>query len=147
MKSIFLLILPLALVSCFMSTPLVESIDVPVKSWEFVDTEPLNLTIEKAIKEKFSWPTSPTLIVYKLLDGDTETRELKLTRKADRAEAPDEAIVVLIRDGFLDDSVRGDWHQIKFKRMTDNTWRFAEIRRASRCWRKGNNVFESGLCP
>jgi hypothetical protein len=57
-------------------------------------------------------------------------------------------IVTVLRDGFKDDSVRGDWTWIRLKRSQDGTWRVEEVRHANRCWRvKNTEVFSAELCP
>ena len=65
-----------------------------------------------------------------------------------RVEGADSATVVMIRDGFQDDSVRGDWHEVVFERQPDGTWRIAEARVAYRC-RRGENisVYQGDPCP
>jgi hypothetical protein len=56
--------------------------------------------------------------------------------------------IVCIRDGFLDDSVRGDWHELDLRRLPDGTWRVNEARIAIRCWRTENTeVYQDKPCP
>lgn len=121
--------------------------DVPVESLKQIDIKPFNLKIEEAVADGKTWPFSPALTVFKLLDGDTETQMLSLTQKANRIEAPDQVVVVLIRDGFLDDSVRGDYYRFLFYPMLDRSWRLAEMHRAWRCWRIESDSYRSDLCP
>lgn len=146
---LYLVILPLLITACSASLPHTgnESMDVHVKSWELLDISPLNSTIEEAVAAGKTWPSSPTLIVFELLGGDVDTRVFSLTQKANRIEVPDRIVVVLIRDGFIDDSVRGDWHQLVFYLMPDRTWRVGEVRRARRCWRIDTGSYQSDPCP
>jgi hypothetical protein len=47
-----------------------------------------------------------------LLVADADTRSVWLAEQGNRGEVSDTTVVIVIRDGFLDDSVRGDWHRI-----------------------------------
>ena len=122
-------------------------LDVPVESWESLDVGPLNAAIEEAIATGDSRASSPLLVVLDLLGGDMEARHLSLRQDYNRAEAPDSAYVVLARDGLLDDSVRGDWHELILHQVPDGTWRVAEARRAVRCRRPDTKSYRSGPCP
>lgn len=122
--------------------------DVTVESWDTLEVTPINQLIEEAVASDAEWPTSPLRITVELFGGDNDTRVLSLMEEKNRGEGDDTTIVVMIRDGFLDDSVRGDWHRIIYERHIDSTWRVAEVRRAFRCWRGHHlDAFSSQLCP
>jgi hypothetical protein len=106
-----------------------------VESYELVDIGGLNERIEAGIESGADWPTSPLAATIELLGGDTDTRRLSVTERKNRGEGADTTVVVIVRDGFLDDSIRGDWHRIVYVRQPDMTWRVREARRAFRCWR------------
>jgi hypothetical protein len=76
-----------------------------------------------------------------------QTRNLALRQEYNRAEEPDSVHVILVRDGLLDDSIRGDWHALILHRLPDSTWRVAEARRAVRCRRPDTKSYRSGPCP
>jgi len=64
------------------------------------------------------------------------------------SEAPAESRVTVIRDGLLDDSVRGERWDIKFQRTATGQWRISEVMRAWRCWRgPGADRFSATRCP
>ena len=109
-----------------------------VRSWSLVDVDPLNSHIDDAVTAGEDWPRSALLATLELFGGESDTRTLSLTVEGNRGEVPDTMIIVMTRDGFLDDSVRGDWHWTALHRKDDFTWRFHEIRRAFRCRRGGN---------
>jgi hypothetical protein len=123
-----------------------DPMDVPVESWESLDVGPLNGTIEEAIAARDSRTSSPLLIVLDLLGGDIEALRLSLRQEYNRPEQPDSVHVVLATDGWLDDSVRGDWHEFMLYRMPDGTWRVAQARRAVRCRRPDTGDYRSGPC-
>ena len=144
--SILLLFL---LVGCAASPPSAgDPLDVTVDSWRDVDVVPLNSRVEEAVDAGFDWPQSALYVTLTLLGGDADTRSLVLSEVANRGEAADTMVVVVARDGLLDDSIRGDWHRTVLYRVTDGTWRLHEMHRAFRCYRGGSlDAYSADLCP
>lgn len=64
------------------------------------------------------------------------------------AEAPTASRVTLLRDGLLDDSVRGERWEIALERSAEGAWRIKEVKRAWRC-RRGAQTgsFVATRCP
>lgn len=120
--------------------------DIPVKSSENVAASLFNNKIEHAVLNGEKWPFSPLKLVITLLDAEAETRELTIQKTADGAENAKHVVVTIIRDGFLDDSVRGDLHRFMLERKKDDTWRVSDVRRSRRCWRPEFNYFHEGKC-
>jgi hypothetical protein len=108
----------------------------------------LNGRLEKAVLSDEGWPSSPLQSTLQLFGDDTDAQAVVVEEMKNRVEGADSATVEMIRDGFLDDSVRGDWHEVVFERQTDGTWRVAEARVAFRC-RRGENtsVYQGEFCP
>ena len=122
--------------------------DILVESWEVVDTMPLNEQIDDAANAGFEWPKSALSVMLIILEGDEDTRRLTLSQVANTGEVPDEISFVMIRDGLLDDSVRGDWHQAILYRQDDGTWRLHELHRAFRCYRgESLDQYSGDVCP
>ncbi len=118
------------------------------ETWLPLEVVVLNRSIEEAVSAKEDWPQSPLLLVVHFLGGDLDTRSLVLREVKNRGEGADETKIVCIRDGFLDDSVRGDWHEFDLYRLSDGTWRVNSARFAIRCWRSENtDVFQAKPCP
>jgi len=143
------LLLLLVVVGCAAPPPSAgDPLDVPVDSWGEVDVAPLNSRVDEAVDAGLDWPQSALYVTLNLLGGDADTRSLALSEVANRGEAPDTMVVVVARDGLLDDSVRGDWHRTVLYRVTDGTWRLHEMRRAFRCYRGGSlDRYSADLCP
>jgi len=143
------ILLLLLLVGCVAPPPSAgDPLDVPVDSWRNVDVMPLNSRVDEAVEAGLDWPRSALYVTLNLVGGDADTRSLVLSEVANRGEAPDTMVVVVARDGFLDDSVRGDWHRAVLYRATDGTWRLHEMRRAFRCYRGGSlDRYSADLCP
>jgi hypothetical protein len=125
-----------------------QGLDVEVESWESVDIARLNARVGESVAAAETWAASPLRMTVELFGADVDTRVLWLTEKKNRGEGADTTVVTMVRDGFLDDSVRGDWHRIVYYRQADGTWRLHEMRRAFRCWRGRHlEAYSSQLCP
>lgn len=120
--------------------------DIPVKSSEIVATSLYNNKIEQAVRNGEKWPLSPLKLVITLLNAEAETREISILKTADVGENAKHVVVTIIRDGFLDDSVRGDLHRFMLERKDDETWRVSDVRKSRRCWRPEIKYFHSGKC-
>ncbi len=145
----FLLLGILFLASCAAAPgDLSERLQNEPASWATLDAAPLNKRVEEAVARQEPWPRSPLLVTLHLVGGDEDTRELVLKEIKNRGEGADSSKVVCIRDGLLDDSVRGDWHEFHLKRLPDGTWRVSEAKAAFRCWRSSDSdVYEARPCP
>jgi len=118
-------------------------------SYRLENIAPSNEKIEEAVKKGEAWPRDPILITMNLLMiSNDEARLLVMSKESSPAENPDRTEVTVIRDGLLDDSVRGDWHYFELRKMNDQGWRFTEIRRAFLC-RRGIQTEKLGkeFCP
>lgn len=117
-----------------------------VESYQSVEIAPLNQRVETAVSAGESWPRSPLRMTLELFGSDDETRSVRIDEVKNRGEGADTTTVTLVRDGFLNDSVRGSWERITFHRLSDGSWRVVEARRATRCWR-GDRVEAYGATP
>jgi hypothetical protein len=64
------------------------------------------------------------------------------------SEAPSASRVTVLRDGLLDDSIRGERWDISLERTSAGAWRIREVKRAWRCWRgEEANRFAATACP
>jgi len=147
MKHLFLGLL-IILAGCAQAGSRPEFARTPPESWAELDLGELNGRLEKAVLSGEEWPFSPLQSSLQLFGGDTDAQAVVIEEMKNRVEGADSATVVMIRDGFLDDSVRGDWHEVVFGRQADGTWRVTEARVAYRC-RRGDNtsVYQGELCP
>jgi hypothetical protein len=137
------------LAGCASSPPVAFPIQgLEVESWEPVETDDMNAQIDRAVAAGETWPQSPLLSTIELLRGDRDARVLRIDEEKNRAEGADTTVVVVIRDGLRDDSVRGDWHRVVYERVSDQKWRVHSARRAFRCHR-GHHLesFSSERCP
>jgi hypothetical protein len=144
----YIIFATILLVGCSTSTDNSSKLvqDIP-ESWSTIDSKRLNVQIEKAVASGKDWPRSPLLLTIQLIGGDVDTHSLSFKEIKSQGEGADSAKIVLIRDGFLDDSVAGDWHEANLHRLSDGTWRIVKLRIAIRCWRSENtNVYQKDRC-
>lgn len=123
-----------------------ESLGATVDEWQHVDPTPLNDALATARAEGEEWVDRPGQYVVQLFEvSGLLTYEASFT--ADRVEAPSRITLRLIRDGLLDDAVRGDVHVIDLRRHDGAQWRVVSHRRAMRCWRTGSDRYVTAPCP
>lgn len=86
-------------------------------------------------------------IVLKIV-GEFEGSTQHIIQVNEGGEAPSATHVTVLRDGLMDDSVRGERWDITLARTTASVWRIREVRRAWRCWR-GEQLdrFATVSCP
>ena len=147
MKPLFLGML-IIIAGCAQADSRPEFARTPPESWAELDLVELNGRLEKAVLSDEEWPSSPLQSTLHLFGGDSDAQAVVIEEMKNRVEGADSTTVVMVRDGFLDDSVRGDWHEVVFERQPDGTWRIAEARVAYRC-RRGENtsVYQGDMCP
>lgn len=80
------------------------------------------------------------------LAGPFEGSWQYITQVNKGAETPTASRVTLVRDGLLDDSVRGERWEIALDSTGTGAWRIREVRRAWLCWR-GTNTDRFSASP
>ena len=91
--------------------------------------------------------SAPLEIVLEIV-GEFEGSTQHIIQVNDDSEEPSASRVTVVRDGFMDDSMRGERWDIALERTTASVWRIREVRRAWRCWR-GEQLdrFATVSCP
>ena len=117
-----------------------------IKSWEIVKPNELNKNIQQAYKGNLTWVNKPELYVFNLIDL-TNLRKIAYEYSADNIESPKNIYISIMRDGFLDDSVRGDIQKIKLSKNSKGKWKVISIKKAISCWRRDKLIYSSELCP
>jgi hypothetical protein len=80
--------------------------------------------------------------------GPFEGRLQQVIQAHEGAESPTAARVTLLRDGLLDDAVRGERWEFALRRNASGRWQIDEVRRAWRCWRGAQtDAFGATRCP
>jgi hypothetical protein len=107
---------------------------VAEKAWIEIDPHVLNSKINQAYQSGLGWVKNPRLYVFELFYFD-EIKQFTYDYEVDNTESPQAITISLIRDGFLDDSVRGDLQRIHLGRDKGGAWSILSIKKAYRCWR------------
>lgn len=115
-----------------------------IVSWEQIPTNKFSNLISAAYRDKKSWAETPSLFANYLLDF-TELKSYKIEYIADSIEDNTGVTITIIRDGFLDDSVRGDIHVFRVEKKTSK-WSIVNVKKSTRCWR-GDGSYSNKPCP
>lgn len=89
---------------------------------------------------------SPVPLVLDLIGGTEETPRVLVDMSSEAKTDFNRVTVIVVRDGFQDDSVRGDWHEFKLTRAADGVWTVIAARRAYRCWRGTFKEYSDRTC-
>ena len=91
---------------------------------------------------------SAALEIMLTIVGEFEGSTQHIIQVNEGSEAPSATRITVVRDGLMDDSVRGERWDITLERTTASVWRIREVRRVWRCWR-GEQLdrFATVSCP
>ena len=118
-----------------------------VESYELVVFGDFNDKIARTIEAGETWPQDPIRVAQEFMSS-YGAPFVSILREDDRGERSDYTTIIIVEDGYQDDSVRGMWNWFRLARSTDETWRIVKVRRAYRCWRGHHlNSFSKELCP
>ena len=108
--------------------------DVSVESFVLVDADEMNAAAAAATEAGEAWPLDPIEVARRFAEP-WGGRYTSIEKSDEPSESPKATTVTVVRGGFLDDSVWGDWNQLLLLRRSDGTWHIDEARRAWRCYR------------
>ncbi len=114
-----------------------------ISSYILLDTKAIN---EKLAKKPVI-ENSPLLTVLGLLNIGSDQKELAIYQSFPSIEDKKNVIITVIRSGYLDDSVRGEWNQVELKSATNHKWIVEKAKRAFSCWRSGSDSYQKEPCP
>lgn len=140
-------LLPAALVALFASAAVAgpSLADLPVVSTKVLSAGEYGEYGEaEALAARGSAPVDIALKIVGAFAGSTQ----HIVQVNEGNEAPSASRVTVMRDGLLDDSVRGERWDIRLERTAPGVWRIAEVKRAWRCWRGAQrDGFAATPCP
>jgi hypothetical protein len=121
-----------------------ELLSAAVRSTEARDAAAFNRRTAEEAAAGAAWTRDP-LLVARAFTGSPGRSEA--WHVDGRGEFPSAYTVVAVFDGFSDDSVRGERHDIVLRREPDETWRIARARIGWRCWRgRGQRTYSAERC-
>ncbi len=124
----------------------VEPYGYTVKLWEQTSISELSKIVKDARNNAKNWVSSPFLYPQYLFDF-SELKNYSIHYLAQSIESNRKSTIIVVRDGFLDDSVRGDIHELVVEKTRDQ-WEIKSVKRAFRCWRNSDSTsYSAGACP
>ena len=120
--------------------------EIPVRSYENVDISKFQQLLSKSAEENEIWTNDPLQIILRFLPS-FEGKIQYITRKHDSAESARRAEVIVIEEGYLDDSVRGGRYEFILEKDVNDRWKLLSAKKASRCWpNRGHEDFSKQPC-
>lgn len=123
---------------------------LPVKSYILQkDIQAFNAELT-ASQSSVPWQNQALVVALRYLKDISGTELTRLTSQVPKGEDPEEpskVIITVIQDGFLDDSVRGEWNQLILKKDQKERWILQEARKANLCRRGNTQAFQKEPCP
>jgi hypothetical protein len=133
---------PLATAAGWTDSRSVALAELPVAAMQLVS--PDDYREASALAARGGAPLDVALTVVGAFEGSAQ----QIVQVNDGGEAPSRSRVTVVRDGLLDDSVRGDRWEVSLDRTAASLWRVTEVKRAWRCRRGGQtDVFAVARCP
>lgn len=127
----------------------------PVESYDHLPLDEFSELLGHAVGSGADWPAQPVMVAVVFLTEHNggyppfDASLVTMTQERPRGEAPDSAVVTVVLDGLLDDSVQGTWYQLVLEPADAGAyWRVREARVAYRCWpgRGSSEAFSRALC-
>jgi len=103
--------------------------DLPVTDMTVV--APAKYAGASRLTERNGTPLDIALAIVGRFEGSTQ----HIIQANEGSESPTTSRVTVLRDGLLDDSVRGERWEIALARNAKGAWTIKEVKRAWRCWR------------
>jgi len=117
-----------------------------VKSWEQLAISELSTIVESARNNSESWVSLPALYPQYLFKFH-DLRNYSIRYSAQSIESNRKSTIIVVRDGFLDDSIRGDIHELVVEKI-EGQWEIKNAKRAFRCWRGPDSApYSVDTCP
>lgn len=76
---------------------------------------------------------TPLRIISDLLRLDSEPKEVAIYQSFSTMESRNSVTVTVVRDGYLDDSIRGEWNEFEMTKNADQTWKIISAKQAGSC--------------
>lgn len=95
------------------------------------------------------WQVQPLSLTLRYLQGIPGTSHIKQEiPEGENSEFPSKVLVTVIRDGYQDDSLRGEWSELTWQRNSSEIWQISTAKRAFKCYRGTNTTnFQQDFCP
>ena len=148
MKSLFGKVIIALFLSCLLFAGEKRPDEFPVASYNSLEIDQYNSKIYFATKSGEEWVYHPLKLVQKLHKVN-DVRFVSILMMNNRSEEPTESKITIVEEGYLDDSIRGQWFQFYLVRPDGKSpWKIKEIRQAYLCGRMDSpEKFSKERCP
>ncbi len=120
--------------------------DVPVKSYQNLEIRKFQQLVSRSEEDGELWVKDALQVALRFV-GPFEGKLQHIFRKNDSAESASKVEVVVIEEGYLDDSVRGARYKILLEKGMNNIWQLIGATKSWRCWRgRGHENFSKNPC-
>ena len=122
--------------------PLIPLADLPI-----VDMKLVNPVEYREALDLAALGNGPLDIVLKIV-GAFEGSTQHIIQVNEGSEAPTVSNITVLRDGLMDDSIRGVRWDIALEKNTAGVWSIKDVKRSWRCWRgEQKDRFAASACP
>ena len=138
---VFMVTAPLLSTGLRVELPQVRATNVPVADTKLI--APAAYSKASALAARGGAALDIALAIAGEFAGSTQ----HIIQVNEGSEAPSASHITVVRDGLLDDSLRGERWDIVLERTSTGLWRIAEVKRAWRCRRgEPTDRCATGLC-
>ena len=119
---------------------------VPVTSYEEMDTKRFKQSVSNAAVRSEPWVKNDLQVALNFI-GPFEGKLQFVVRERANAESIDKTTIIVIEDGYLDDSIRGARYRIVLEADMHGVWQVLTAHKAWRCWpHRGHEKFSTEPC-
>ncbi len=143
MKYITVLIIVLSLVGCASNTERKRIYtNYHVTSYVNINLSEVNSKLANIPDEDLS----PYQLILRIMSIGSEQQEFTISQVYSNIEEKNESKITVVQEGYLDDSIRGEWNEFELKINKDNKWEVVKAKRAYLCWRQSSKEYQRRLC-
>jgi hypothetical protein len=117
-----------------------------VSSYENLEIAKFRQLVLSSVANGELWVKDALQVALRFV-GTFEGKLQQITRRNNSAELASKVEIVIVEEGYLDDSVRGAWYQLKLEKEPRNVWQLVTAKKAWRCYPgRGHDDFSKRPC-
>jgi hypothetical protein len=116
-------------------------------SFQNVDINQINQTIDRAARSNQPWVKSPMQILVRVAGEFDEVKNRTIQMSSPSAESSDSIMVTITNDGLLDDSVGSERYMYRLDKTASGVWKVTSAQKAWKCQpNRGHQDFSAVPC-